>query len=626
MAKGVTFRLFPQGCTSLVVSRDGKIVAILHHLGLREYVLNVVFRFSCDGRLMDLAGIGRKARRLPAWAGRTLLRPAAVVSAGLAVTILSVIFGERVLAIAAIGALGILVGRSQRLSAALGDGGSGPAVDQKPDDPATPAAGSDAHAAAPSDAANASDWGEQFAKLRSIAAKDSLTGLSNRAGLETFVEHRLRTSEPGSPHCLMFIDMDGFKGVNDALGHSQGDRLLILLAERLKMVVRHDFSDHLENDAANVAVARFGGDEFVIFVANAGSGNAAQKLANRILRVLSDPFQLGSKSVQIGASIGVAFAPDHGNDFRELIRKADVAMYQAKTNGKNRCEFYRESLLDAAREAEQEENEVREAITRGELELYFQPLIDARTMEICSAEALLRWNHPKRGVLSPSDFFPAIKRSNLSAAIDEWVINNAVSRIAELEQAGTPLMIAVNVSPNRLENLEFPSLVRSLIGRWQCSPELLQIEATEDAAVSNPQVNLRNLGKLAELGVSVAIDDFGTGYSNLANLIMLPVSRLKIDRSLLKDIEHRTEAHVLVQTIISLANSLGFHSVAEGVETERQMQILQSMGCDVLQGFLFSHPVKFEQLKNLTASFQRRPGTAELTKNQPNRANNRVAA
>lgn len=546
-----------------------------------------------------------------------MVRRAAYAAAALSVALLSLVFGEQVLVLSVIGTLGILVGRSQRLDPAQSHYDHGLAVDQTSHDPAgspSPKVGS------------GSDLGEQFAKLRSIAAKDSLTGLSNRAGLETFVEHRLRTSEPGSPHCLMFIDMDGFKQVNDALGHSQGDKLLILLAERLKMVVRHDFSDHFENDGANIIVSRFGGDEFVIFVANAGSGNAAQKLANRILRVLSDPFQLGSKSVQIGASIGVAFAPDHGNDFRELIRKADVAMYQAKTLGKNRCEFYREALLDAAREAEQEENEVREAIARGELELYFQPLIDTRTMDICSAEALLRWNHPKRGVLSPSEFFPAIKRSNLSAAIDEWVINNAVSKIAELEQAGTPLMIAVNVSPNRLENIEFPSLIRSLIGRWKCSPELLQIEATEDVAVSNPQVNLRNLGKLADLGVSVAIDDFGTGYSNLANLIMLPVSRLKIDRSLLNNIEHRTEAYVLVQTIISLANSLGFHSVAEGVETEKQMQILQSMGCDVLQGFLFSRPVTFENLKNLTTSFQRRTGTAGLTGRQPTRANNRVAA
>lgn len=510
-----------------------------------------------------------------------------------------------------------MLGRLQQRTDATHPSDSGKSADQAVDDSA---------GLQGTRRASGPDLGAQFAKLQSIAEQDSLTGLSNRAGLEAFVENSLRTSEAGSPHCLMFIDMDGFKQVNDALGHSQGDKLLILLAERLKLVVRHNFDDQPGGGYTDAVVARFGGDEFVIFVANRGSGNAAQKLANRVLRILSDPFQLGSKSVQIGASIGVAFSPDHGTNFLELIRKADVAMYHAKTLGKNRCEFYRESLLDAVREAEREENEVRNAIAGGELELYFQPLLDARTMHICSAEALLRWNHPRRGVLSPSDFFPAVKRANLSAAIDEWVINSAASKIAELEQAGAPLMIAVNVSPNRLENLEFPSLIRSVIGRWNCSPHLLQIEATEDAAVSNPQVNLRNLGKLTEIGVSFAIDDFGTGYSNLANLIMLPVSRLKIDRSLLLDIEHRSEAYVLVQTIISLANSLGFHSVAEGVETERQMEILQSMGCDLFQGFLFSHPVTFEELKLLNTNLPGRPRPAELTKNQSYRANRRVAA
>ena len=561
--------------------------------------------------------IGRFRRTLRLGTGRVRLRHVLVGGLALVVFAIAIASGSGWVAAAATGALGVLVGQALQARPTTG----------RLNHHAAPGSGdAGAEPLATADGVRGADLNEQFAELRSIAAQDSLTGLSNRAGLESFVTHHLNISEPGSPHCLMFIDMDGFKQVNDALGHSQGDKLLVLLADRLKMVIRHDFAEPVDDEASNVMVARFGGDEFVIFVANAGSGNTAQKLANRILRILADPFQLGSKSVQIGASIGVAFAPDHGEDFRELIRKADVAMYQAKTLGKNRCEFYRESLLDAARAAEREENEIREAITRGELELYFQPLIDARTMEFSSAEALLRWNHPRRGVLSPRDFFPAIKRSNLTAEIDEWVINNAVAKIAELERSGMPLMIAVNVSPHRLENLEFPSLIRSVIGRWNCSPHLLQIEATEDVAVSNPQINLRNLGKLAELGVSVAIDDFGTGYSNLANLIMLPVSRLKIDRSLLKDIEHRTEAYVLVQTIISLANSLGFHSVAEGVETERQMEILQAMGCDVLQGFLFSEPIAFEQLKILAARYRGRPGMTALSKNKLMRTNSAVAA
>ncbi|QQN74301.1 bifunctional diguanylate cyclase/phosphodiesterase [Croceicoccus sp. YJ47] len=560
---------------------------------------------------------GRGTKALPALARRLIARSEAHAALAVIAVGLSLLSGAQALTMISIGVLGLIVGRWQRRNPESRHIRNPLAADRNSDDTAHSKSGSDA---------SVSDRDEQLAKLQSIAARDPLTGLNNRAGLEAFIEHRLREGGSGSSHCLLFIDMDGFKQVNDAMGHSQGDKLLILLAERLKMVVRHDFSGHLEAHASNVALARFGGDEFVIFVAQTGSAGVAQKIANRILHILSDPFQIGTKSVRIGASIGVAFAPEHGTDYLDLIRKADVAMYQAKALGKNRCEFYRESLLDAARKAEQEENEVRDAIARGELELYFQPLIDARTLDICSAEALLRWNHPTRGVLAPADFFPAIQRSNLSAAIDEWVINDAVSKVAELERDGMPLMIAVNVSPHRLEKIEFPSLVRSLIGRWGCSPDLLQIEATEDAAVSNPQASLRNLNKLAELGVTVAIDDFGTGYSNLANLLMLPVSRLKIDRSLLKDIEYSTEAHVLVQTIISLANSLGFHSVAEGVENKNQMQILQSMGCDVLQGFLFSRPVTFEKLKRLSASYQRRPRRAGLTEEQSKAARRHEAA
>jgi diguanylate cyclase len=566
---------------------------------------------------MIMAGFGDTIRALRAWSFRSSLRYAAGAVLAVALIALALAIHAEWMAAAVTGAVGFVLGRRRQGTGSPQPGGSHTGADQNHSDPVS---------LPPPKGAPGLDFGAQFAKLQSIAEQDSLTGLSNRAGLESFVENRLRTSEAGSPHCLMFIDMDGFKQVNDALGHSQGDKLLILLAERLKMVVRHNFTDPHSGSDPDAVIARFGGDEFVIFVANTGSGNAAQKLANRVLRILSDPFQLGSKSVQIGASIGVAFSPDHGNDFRGLIRKADVAMYHAKALGKNRCEFYRDALLQAAREAEREENEVREAIARGELELYFQPLFDARTMRICSAEALLRWNHPKRGVLSPTDFFPAIKRANLCTVIDEWVINNAASKIAELEQAGTPLMIAVNVSASHLENLEFPSLIRSVIGRWKCSPELLQIEATEDAAVSNPQVNLRNLRKLTEIGVSVAIDDFGTGNSNLANLIMLPVSRLKIDQSLLQNIEHRSEAYVLVQTIISLANSLGFHSVAEGVETEKQMQILQAMGCDVLQGFLFSRPITFEQLMLLYHNFSGQPGMSEFIRAKLTADNRSVAA
>jgi len=452
--------------------------------------------------------------------------------------------------------------------------------------------------------ANAQDDVE---RLRRMAKQDALTGLTNRTHFAQVVGKYMETSEAGSPHCLLFIDLDGFKQINDSLGHSQGDRLLVSCADRLRLAAKLDDLEAPHGNAGHIEIARFGGDEFVVFVGNVGSGNTAQKLAKRILRVLSDPFHLGVRSVQLGASIGVAFAPDHSEDYEELVRKADVAMYQAKRLGRNRCEFFSGKLLENARLAEREENEVREAFARGELELHFQPLFDARTMAVASAEALIRWRHPRRGLLLPGDFFAAIERSNLHSQIGEWVVNEATRRIADLERVGTPLMIAINVSPAHLENLEFPSLVRSCLGRWQCSPKLLQLEITEETAMRDPDMTARSLAKLNDIGVSVAIDDFGTGYSNLANLISLPISRLKIDRSLLHSMDDRPEALVLVQMIINLSNSLGFHSVAEGVESEEQQHILQSMGCDVLQGFLFSRAIPFEKLKLLCRNNPKQP-------------------
>lgn len=456
----------------------------------------------------------------------------------------------------------------------------------------------------PADSLNRNDCSgpglvNDMARLRLIAAQDALTGLSNRSHFKQIVEQHIQSANDECPHCLLFIDLDGFKKVNDSLGHSQGDKLLIACADRLRLATTILPSDDDDEVNTQIEIGRFGGDEFVVFVGNNGTGNTAQRLSRRILRVLSDPFHLGARSVQIGASIGVAFSPDLGVNFDELVRRADTAMYQAKGLGRNNCEFFSDALLANTRQAELEENEVREAFVRGEFELYFQPLFDARTMEITSAEALLRWRHPRRGLLLPSSFFQAIDRANMNNQVGEWVINEVTRKISELDRAGTPLMIAANVSPTQLEDIEFTSLVRSCVSRWKCPPEMLQLEITEDTAMRDPEMTARSLSRLNEIGISVAIDDFGTGYSNLANLITLPLSRLKIDRSLLHSIDDSPEGFILVQTIINLSNSLGFHSVAEGVESEEQQHILQSMGCDILQGFLLSHPISFEKLRLL---------------------------
>ena len=444
-----------------------------------------------------------------------------------------------------------------------------------------------------------------LAQLASLARSDTLTGLSNRAHFINVVSDFLGNAEPGSPHCLLFIDLNGFKKVNDTLGHAIGDKLLAVCADKLRMAAQFGETTMEGEAPLHVEVARFGGDEFTVFIGDGGSGSVAQRMAKRIQRVFSDPIDVGNKTIVVGASIGIAFAPDHGSTCDELVKNADAAMYAAKRTGSSTFQVFNEKILEQAVNDEREEIAVREAFERGEMELHFQPLFDARTMEITSAEALVRWRHPARGLLPPGDFLPAIERCNMGYEFSRWVINEVAKRISQLERSGVPLMIAANISPSDLENVEFPSLVRSCISRWGCEPSLLQLEITENIAMRDPKMAARSLAQMREIGVSLAIDDFGTGYSNLAKIISLPISRLKIDRTLLNTIEESPEAFVLVQTIINLANSLGMHSVAEGVETEAQQELLQSMGCDVLQGFLLSRPIPFDKLLLLCGSFRK---------------------
>ena len=444
---------------------------------------------------------------------------------------------------------------------------------------------------------------EKVESLHDTAQRDLLTGLGNRSSFESAVAKSLRSASADSPHCLLFIDLDGFKQVNDTLGHNFGDSLLQIAADRLRLATNLDDAPQGEPagdaTAPEVRIARFGGDEFVVFLGNAGSGTVARRIAARIQRVLSEPFELGSHTATISASIGAAFSPENGQSYSELLRAADTAMYHAKRSGRNRCEFYSPVLdADSLRAAEQEQ-ELREAISRDQLELYFQPLFDVRTMRIASVEALVRWNHPRRGLLLPGEFLPLIERCNLTVQLGEWVLNEAARRIAELDKAGMPLLMAVNISPLHVANVEFATLVRTSLRRWRAPPELLQIEVTEDAAMSNAELAAERLCQLHDMGVSIAIDDFGTGYSNLASLILLPLSRLKIDQSLLRNLSLSAESRVLVQTIISMSNSLGFHSVAEGVETQDQFDLLSAMGCDVVQGYLLSRPIPLNELRDL---------------------------
>ncbi len=439
---------------------------------------------------------------------------------------------------------------------------------------------------------------KRFEHLHDRAHLDPLTGLCNRSQLEKLVQSALRGALLDTPQCLIFVDLDGFKQVNDTLGHDYGDSLLRMAAERLRLAV-HAGADVEDGEAggAGTHIARFGGDEFVVFLGAMGSGTMAQRVASRIVRVLSEPFQLDAHLATIGASVGCAFAPQHGTSFSALLKAADTAMYHAKNTGRNRYEFYRPELDVQLQLMAEQERELQDALANGQLELHFQPLFDSRTLQICSAEALVRWNHPTRGLLLPSSFMPIVERCNLTEQLGEWVLDQATSRIARLADEGFPLKVAVNISPRHIEHGDFATLIRSCLRRWKAPASLLQIEITEDAATSNAEKAGDQLRQLHELGVSTAIDDFGTGFSNLASLIDLPLSRLKIDRSLLTNLCSSSESKVLVQTIISMADSLGLQTVAEGVETTEQLELVSAMGCDIIQGYLLSSVLSFDDLR-----------------------------
>lgn len=432
--------------------------------------------------------------------------------------------------------------------------------------------------------------------LREAAHFDGLTNLCNRLHFQQRIGPLLTSAEAqGLSAALLFVDLDGFKAINDNHGHVIGDGLLQIAADRLKLAVRLEQEPNLEN--AFSLLARLGGDEFVFFILHQDSGKLAAKVASRIIRVLGEPFEIGPHTVSVSASIGIARFPQDATDLTSLLRLADTAMYHAKRSGKGRFEIYDPALDEEARELATIEQELREATNRGDFELYYQPLLDLHGGKVPCAEALIRWPHPSRGLMLPRQFMPLAARAGIIPMLGEWVINEAVMRIAEFQRAGTPVQISINISPAHLEQVNFITTVKAALNRWQVTPHLLQIEVTEEVALRDAELAADRLSQLSALGVSIAIDDFGTGYSNLSLLTKLPISRLKIDKSLLKDLTIRPDARVLVQTIISMGNSLGLHTIAEGVETETELELLSAMGCDAVQGFLIARPFNLSELR-----------------------------
>ena len=443
-------------------------------------------------------------------------------------------------------------------------------------------------------------------ELQKRAFADALTGLPNRLLFEDRLIHALlrldRTNHLRVEDRLavLFVDLDGFKPINDSFGHAAGDVILRGAAERLRREAR-------ECDT----VARVGGDEFLILLEDVTDVAACITMANRVLAALTQPFEVAGKKVQIACSIGIVVHPDHG-ERGKLVANADAAMYAAKRAGGGCYALFEPHMGSDASEQLELQNDLRQAIDRGELALHYQPKIDGTRGQISGVEALLRWNHPQHGMVSPLVFIALAERFGLIGRLGNWVINEACRQTAEWARSGLRMRVAINLSVHQLRESGLAERIGHALKFHGLDASQLLCEITESVAMEDIQATQRTFEGLARIGVFLSIDDFGTGYSSLNYLRQLPAQQLKIDRSFVNDLENSEDARAVVSAVVSLAHALGLRVVAEGVETRGQRDILLAMQCDELQGFFFARPMPADTL--LAWSQGEKPaGSADFT-------------
>jgi len=419
------------------------------------------------------------------------------------------------------------------------------------------------------------------------AFHDSLTGLASRALFTT----RMERAFAGSPHgvAALFVDLDRFKVVNDSMGHAAGDLLLQGVAERIQRCLR-------KGDTA----ARLGGDEFAVLLPSVGGVEEVVPVAQRILDAVREPFDLGGKEIYISSSIGIAFAETGGHDAEELMVRADLAMYQAKKQGKDRFEVFQPAMQDEFQAALRMEADLRRAIVRHEFQLRYQPIVHLRTKEITGLEALVRWEHPERGTIPPLDFIPLAEETGMIVPIGEWVLREACRQAARWnERRDRPLTVSVNLSAIQLDQGNLPALVSSVLADTGLAAKLLVIELTESLLVDHRPSTLRQLEEVKMLGVRLAIDDFGTGYSSLAYLRRFPVDIIKIDKSFVDDVGDEPAAAALTHGIIQLGQALNLSTIAEGIEDAEQLSELAGGNCELGQGYYFAEPLSEHAMSEL---------------------------
>ena len=430
-------------------------------------------------------------------------------------------------------------------------------------------------------------------ELRRRAFIDPLTGLPNRMLFEDRLLHAMqrydrdddsRARREPCKLAVLFVDLDGFKPINDMLGHAVGDEVLKEAARRLRTATR-------DSDT----VARIGGDEFVLLAEDVSDVADCASLANRVIQVLAQPLEVQGHQVTLSGSVGVALYPEHG-DRMKLVQNADAAMYTAKRAGGNTYALFESRMNEGLQEQLSLQQDLRHALERGELQLHYQPKIDARLGRLQGVEALLRWHHPTRGMVGPNVFIPIAERFGLINGLGNWVIEESCRQMRVWADEGLSMNVAINLSVHQLRTEELVPRIESALARYQVMPSQLLCEITESVAMEDIESTQRAFEALSRIGVYLSIDDFGTGYSSLSYLRQLPARQLKIDRSFVADIEVRPDARAIVSAVIQLAHQLGLRVVAEGVETEGQRDILLVLQCDELQGYLLARPMAVEAL------------------------------
>lgn len=431
-------------------------------------------------------------------------------------------------------------------------------------------------------------------KLYKQATHDALTGLPNRILLVDRIQQAIsRAVRTKSIFGILFFDLDRFKLINDSLSHKAGDQLLQKIAKRLISTFR-----------AEDTVARLGGDEFVMIVADLDKDKSMASIAGKLQSIFKEPYKIARRDVFITASVGISLYPQDGETVNQLLSNADLAMYRAKELGSNQFQFSTPEMNKLARIRLKQESELRRAIENKEFFLTYQPQFDLVTRKMVSAEALIRWKHPKKGIVLPLDFIPLAEATGLIIPIGAWVVKTACLQNKAWQAKGLPpIRVSVNVANYQLKQPDFVEMVENILHETDLKPEYLEIEVTENVIIGNPDV-IRVIEELKKLGIEVSLDDFGTGNSSLSYLKKVHVDRLKIDRSFVKNIDVDRSDEVIIQAIIDMAHSLDYKVLAEGVETQKQLKFLISKNCQTAQGYYFSKPVTTQEFETLMKSYK----------------------